>query len=562
MDGCFARLQFTRDYIGVIRATNCPDPEQYRKLEHHPSVQFLYFQNREKNALWLGIAGEHIDYLSEWFRSAHRALTCSSTVAAVIKNDLQVPRGEVDALFIGHAVVTPEVFDGFIRTYYAIYLADADEFLVMRPVARRDHDPGVPAAALLRGLTLCGNVDKVETPPGEERKRKPYDPIFKQIDEVIGPIGFSAKQAASDLADAWTGILKEAPPADIRDFVGEIEHTIDRIRRSKSYHPDDDTLSVIDGLAMSLRGKRRAAYELLSGIRDFEWPPSSPPMTYERAATRLMLRAVRRYAQDVAKRLDLDEYDFLPVVGQDFDHHPGLFSIEFKSHMEFSTVLIEFPAESRLRLGAIPMVAHQVARMRERELELIADHLAKEESNPRYAWLFRNDHDHHAGTDDGWEQHRHSLNEMGKQLAADLLAVAAVGPQYLYAISRFAVGTLGDFGVAASRHNRLSLSARLSACLGYLNAHDDFPKFESPYFIDGPKMVPPAIVKIVRGVAVRCELPSATETEEIAVILRDGRIVDDASPTGILAALWEGVVQQSGYIHEVAALISIAADAR
>ena len=60
----------------------------------------------------------------------------------------------------------------------------------------------------------------------------------------------------------------------------------------------------------------------------------------------------------------------------------------------------------------------------------------------------------------------------------------------------------------------------------------------------------------------RFERRSATETEEIAVILRDGRIVDDASPTGILAALWEGVVQQSGYIHEVAALISIAADAR
>jgi hypothetical protein len=559
MEHNLSRLRFTKDYVGVIRARECLSARLRNNVKHHPKAEFLYYEN-QSDGLWLGFSGEHIDPLAEWFLSAHRVVSCSSTIAAVLATKAELPKGRLDALLIDRAHLTAGVLENVIQSRYTIYLAHSDEFLVFVPEAT---DLGVIVKERIAGLHRCHTVPKATLNEDEvkretEKKREPYDPIFKQIQEVTDTIGASAKQAASDLVHDWRMILRTNPPDDIQKFEDEIEYTIDRIR-NLSLNPRHDILSVIDDLAMSLRAKRRASFGLYTNLRDFEWPPSSPTMNYERAATSLMLRAVRRYAHEVAKRLDVDEYNFMPVVGQDYDVHPGLFSVRYKKHLTYTTyqtVLVEFPAEIRLRLGAIPVIAHQIARMRERDLERIANLLAEKEDSPDLRCLFRGNHGHHA-TDESRERDEYYAREKGKQLAADLLATAATGPQYVFAIARFAIGTLGDFGTEVLEHrHRLTLSARISACLQYLGELS--PKFESPYFTRIPHCLPPAVLDIVRRV-VRTDGIDNRELQTVTETLRDGRIVADASPIAILAALWNAVVRRSGYLHEIAALISIAA---
>jgi hypothetical protein len=150
------------------------------------------------------------------------------------------------------------------------------------------------------------------------------------------------------------------------------------------------------------------------------------------------------------------------------------------------------------------------------------------------------------------------VDAVGKQLAADLFALAAVGPQYIFAIARFAVGTLGDFGRDVQLQSHAPLSARIAACLGYLHTYGIDCGFESPYFTGGPQVVPNSVISAVEAVTRPAEWPSADQVKTIAHTLREGRIVEGASPVAILGALWNGVVNQSGYVHEIAALISVA----
>lgn len=555
MQDCLSRLRFGKDYVGVIRSKDFVRQD----LKHDPKAEFSYFAN-ETEGLWLGFSGEHIDPLADWFLSSHRVVECRSTVAAVLATTAMLPNGTIDALFVDRTKVSADTLDAIVQKHYTIYLAHSDELLVL---VAESTDLQVEVKERVASLRLRHRVEK-NNPSDEElkrqaeKKRQPYDPIFKQIQEVTDTIGASAKQAASDLVHDWRAILRAEPPDDLQKSEEEIQYTIDRIRDLSRTARHDD-LPAIDDLAASLRAKRRAAFGLYTNLRDFEWPPSPPTMTYERAATSLMLRAVRRYSREVARKLDVDDYNFMPVVGQDYDLHPGLFAVRYKGHatlMTYQTVLIEFPAEIRLRLGALPAIAHQIARMRAREVERIADLLAEHEDSPDLHGLFRANHGHHT-TDEERERHEESAREKGKQLAADLLAAAAIGPQYVFAIARFAIGTLGDFGTEIlEHHSRLTMSARISACLQYLGPFS--PEFVSPYFTRIPHKLPRQVVDIVRRVVKDVGIDEG-EVTRVAEILRDGRIVMDASPITVLAALWNGVVRRSGYIHEIAALISIAA---
>ena len=561
-------LSFTARYIGVVRSAATPDASICERMAaEHPALAVWYFQSRE-GVLWVAQAGQHIRPLADWFRTAHKSLTCSSVLATAIDNGHKIPDVDCDAFDIRRDSARPDILESLLRTHFALYLPHSDSFLFFRETTRPEIELPVDAGEWKGNLTLpwCPLENESADTIGGKDRTVPlqYDPIDSQLKEVIDSIGITTCQAAADLATEWKEVLKEDPPHDIRQFESEIAQTIANIAKLINTGDRSEVLEVVDDYAKALRARHRAAFELRTKIRDFEAFPSPPILTYERAATPLVLRAMRRYAREVAARLNLEEYEFLPVVGHDFEVRPRLFSVPHRTYKAIlPTVLIEFPAEIRLRMGAVPVIAREIARMKSHALDTIAAQFCDEQSNGSdLAWLFpETDYRQRIRRDQDLGQRFDPVYQMGKELAADLLAVAAVGPQYIFAIARFAVGTLGDFSSAdrqSNQSNQLSFRARLSACLGMLAALGDYPPFVSPYLPEGRGTLSSEIVNLVKRGASTCFDYDPDELTRIFRLLRRGSIVDKACPTSILAALWNAVALRSGYMHEVAALMSLA----
>src|SRR5216684_2817833 len=563
MENCLLRLSFANRYLGIVRSVDRPEPAVYQRMsEDHTSLSVWYFQSDDE-VLWLAMAGEHIEPLAAWFRSAHTELVCSSALAAGIQNGGKVRCSVSEAIIFKKSSINEDAFAHILLANFALYLPHADTFLVLRDALSPPLAMPIEPDEWIRGLKaqLPFPVDEASDSDfgGDGEDHRHYDPIDSQLKEVMRSIGGSTCQAAADLAREWKQVFKEDPPADVQNFESEITETIKRIAELVSVGDRGEVLEVVDDYAMALRANLRAAFDLRSRLHDFEWPPSPPTLTFERAATPIILRAIKRYARDVAGKLDLEEYEFLPVVGQDFEVRPRLFSVPHPTHTQIlPTVLVEFPAEIRLRFGAIPVIAREIAQMKGHEIDTIAakfhEELAfgfhREWHTPELRLAER------GSADDARDRY---LETDLRALAADLLAVAAVGPQYVFAVARFAVGTLGDFSTAAWHStNRLSFRFRISACLGLLNSLGDYPPFVSPYLPEGPKALPDSIVSAVRRAVGDIKPHEPNEIVRITKALAAGSIVSDASPSAILSALWDAVARGSGYLNEVAALISLA----
>jgi len=195
------------------------------------------------------------------------------------------------------------------------------------------------------------------------------------------------------------------------------------------------------------------------------------------------------------------------------------------------------------RLGRVVLTLGDVERPRNPSLDLLLPTLKVRDGHPVVTEV---------------ERHQHLVSRVAKEIAADLLATAVAGPPFVFAMARFAVGQLGE--VDTERLHRLILTSfrtRLRACLGMLAAMGIQPGFHSAYLGDGPLELPDEVVDVVIAAAGAVYKSDEKELEKIRGALAAGRIVR-ARPTAILTALWRAVAERSGYLHEVAALMSIA----
>ena len=315
-------------------------------------------------------------------------------------------------------------------------------------------------------------VDGTEGTPTESATGS-YDPIDSQVNEVIRTVSDEARRGAVELIDEWKMSWPNRPvpddmerrPSDIDDEEMRIKGLLKNPTRTR-----DDLLLQLDRFAHTLRETRRHAEATRIKLRDYQWTPG-PRSDYNRMAAPMMLRAIERYAVDVAERFGLSGYVFLPGFGDEFGMNTRLFPpFEHQRRMPGPvTVLLELPGEVRLRLGALPMVAREIARKRESRRNQIAKCFANLENHGNAAvksMMPRDDDDPVL------------VRDVGEYLAADLLAASVVGPQYIYSMARFAVGNLAETTEAGTlQENRPTFPIRLKACLALLRAlgHHGYP---------------------------------------------------------------------------------------
>jgi hypothetical protein len=569
-----SELRFTEDYVGVVMATVRPKTDTYEKLRELPlsGVRAWYFEH-PAGALWIAEGGQHADGLTRWLRDADLFFArdaalmgrVTTMLAAVIRDGAAIPNEAAHVYRVDRRLPNP--LQQILGESFTIYLPHSDELLVLTTTKN--------ALRIDRAVDRAPEPFATITPTDQHiwarrvSHRKPYDPIEKQIDEVLGTASDTAYQAALDLVSAWEEVMKTAPPADIRNLSHamvedrrRIEELLEKRRASGRL---GDALADVDRYARSLLTIRRTAVDLHARVRDYQWPPRHRT-TYERVATAVMLRAIQRYATDLAQPLALDDYRFLPVVGNEFAMSADLFPSPAAAPADERpkrTVVIEVPAEVRLRLGALPMIAHAVAATMTQELDEIAVALASLERDGDTAAKrlipspqLRDGH----SIPDEMERHHRLARQAGKEIAKDLIASAIAGEPYVYALARFSIGNLGEFGTGGGLAVKsTAFKLRLAVCLGILKALGVPTGFSSSYLTGEPITLPDPIVRIVEAATeqVKNSRASNEELADITAALRRGDVVE-ARPSAILTALWRAVANRSGYLHEIAALVSVA----
>lgn len=536
-----------------MRADAHAPPGHYEKLkEEQPAGVGAWYFEHEGGALWIASGGEHAEPVTDWLHDAHLVFRCTTMLAAVLDNGATSPPADAFFFHIRRRDISA-VHEKLLRDSFTVYLPHCDEFLIFTPFARYWE---ADEAHILRSRVTVNARLAFDPPPPRPPRPGEYDPIEAQIREVLGSVSETARQAATDLASDWEEILGPPVPADIGNLKQEIEREKHRVRDlwHGARKTGADISSEIDQYAHSLKSMRRAAFDLRNGIRDYEWPPRQHA-TYESVATPLMLRALQRYAADLAAPLGIDRY-LLPLIGEEF----GALSVLPPAPAGAKkTEPIEVPPEIRLRLGALPMIAHPVVRLMDAEVGDIANAIGRISANEQ-PWIAEL-RLHILGRDEqsiSFEDLHARMQRSAREIAADLLAAAVAGPPYVFAMARFAVGNLGEsLRGPVPAGDRPPFRLRLAIVLGALEALGHITRFNSSYYSHAPVELPDSILAVVRKATANILPVDEPKIVEITTCLKTGRVAT-GRPTEIVTALWRAVAGRTGYLNEIAALVSVA----
>lgn len=567
-------LAFTNAYVGVV-TTNIAVPDAvYQQIAASPSdsVRASYFDYADvPGALWIAEAGKHAEPIVAWLSAAQKKIDCTTMLAAVISNGAVLPpTGDCYTFTVARTRLDDREMQRFRKlSQFICYLPYTDEFRFV--VQEIDQWTAVRRVLDAQPCQYFEITRRSDVPEGTLDQRPSssagYDPIAAQVKEVMLSMSGAALAAVGTLTDAWKEVWPPVPP-DVEGLTFEISEEQERISAELKVVPErsaerDAVLADIDRYAYLVSRIHHVASDLESKLLALDLSARNR-RTYEEVATPMMLHAVERYATDIAHRLGLTEYAFVPVIGSEFAVRPKLFPpIEEATTLTprgpFAAI-VEIPAEIRLRLGALPMIAREIAWLLEDDLDRISNRLQEMEQRDPWVTTFLPRRPQSPRTPpEALQRHKEVTLQCAREMAADLIAAAVAGPQYVFAMARFAVGTLSQSEHRGFRNGqRLQLRRRLSACLALLRTLGAPAEFTSIYLPENEVTLPKDLVDLV------CAIPScdgaslADDVAEVTHGLTRGCVVR-ARPRVILATLWRECVRRGAYVNEQAALVSVAA---
>jgi len=559
-------------YTGVASITKPLTDEQCDELMKSTAggVAICCFKYADGNgAILIATGGEHAEPVMEWLHKVSERDECTTMLSAVIDNGAEPPPSDAFAFTIKRKPLDAASVRQLIASErFIVYLPHRDEFCLFtadleqwRETSRTFGDCVGGPIELRRRPGTSADEGMAHRP-----RSSVYDPIAAQIREVMGPLTQLARDTIVDLRWRWNRVWPPVP-ADVRaldaEIAGEAERIQERLRSvSEMSGARDAVLHDVDRYARILQETRRLANELDAKLLEFEQVPLRRA-TYQHVTTPLMLCALERYTQDLAHRLGLTQWSYIPVLGERF----AITTPIFHGMREVvpagdgpRSAIVEMPAECRLRVGALPLIALALAWSMTDDLNRIAqllDRLANDGN--RWAQSLRPPPETDISPA-GLKKHDAHLVRAAKEVGANLIAAAVAGPPYVFAMARFAFGTLSlsDDGANGSVWHP-PFRKLLSSCLAILEQLGNPAGFTSVYLSESAAELPAQVVAMVRTIVTRgsCALGTA-DIPQILAELRSGLVVQ-AQPAAVLAALWGAVATRGQYVNEVAAVVSIAA---
>lgn len=559
------------EYVGVFVVSGSRDaPSIWPPVT---GAQFWAFETAGA-AYGFVLGGQHPEPVTAWLRATHALQVGTSMLAVTVRGGRPIPSDYDNYLFVfslAELIAADEISQVLTSDRFLLFLPHTDEILLLTSAADGLDLSRRLNARQARPITGLVRTAHVAVPASARpRSGAPYDPLESQIREVLGPATQNTSDALDNLARAWSANIGSVVPPEIRKSSESLRSRAAAIvQRLKAGREDDALLAQVDVLAQELQWVARRSRSLQDRLVDYR-PIATVPedvRTYEDHAGTLMLRAVGRYCHDVASRMNVaSDATVLPVFGDAYTITPLQFErADRRPLADATTFVLEFQSSSRTRLGAVPIVAHELA-------HLLADTSADattqveealfhdEALKPLFKQYLERYSNNESDSEAAWRRMQWRSMSWAKELAADVLATVAVGPSYLYAFSRFALGTLGDIrreDVFSHAETHPPIGLRLRSCAAVARLLFLDTKFSSRFL---PESGPTLPLEVLKNLAALVRDPFRTPPETLDTIMADLRAgqIAQARPTEILAALWRAVANKTGYVNEIGALVSVA----
>jgi hypothetical protein len=518
------------------------------------------------NAVLIASGSQHLEGTLNWLSRCHEASSGSSFVLA----QLRTPRSELNADYVDLHRLGLSEMPAFLQRFDEepnglVFLSVAtNEVIVVLPVhlSVRFYLP----APVLHGLEIRKQVPTGVANAPVPRSGRRYDPIAAQISEVLNRRSADMYRTVRSLRSAWQAAFPAGPilpTAKIEEGLdNHLSYARDFLATDPHYAP-----GLID-----------ASWKLFQDLEDA--CSSLTAMALQRAATpdpwrqplpasnqQLLLKACDRLVDESRKRAHLGDRPIVVLVGGKLRlRDPLSDAIEFflrRSNDPSFPRLIEVPRTYEFRIGALPLVAHETARCALAEYRLGRTLEAWWNRPTGRGFDFRSialpSRRESSAPELPDEYERRVRSDRMQEVMCDLIGCLIVGPAYLYAMCRFATGTLEEFTESRrASTSHVPLPFRASICLDLFAARGIPATLRSRYFEWSAALLDDELRVVLDGVVPR---PYDREDHDHALsvvqpaLLRGEPV--EATPSQVLNAMWDAVIQGRGYANEIAAAWSL-----
>ncbi len=569
----YDNLQLNKEYAGVFITKEIPRVDSFEHELLKGSVSVWLYESPEL-IISIVIGDEHTEPVLQWLQTAHDVVAGSSMIAGIWAGGTHHPsesasylfRIRIDQLDLNELQAVAKESDLF-----CLVLSFAEELCILTD--------GTTGLKLLRIFTnipkpITGFALRATRKTVEHKKSssRPYDPIGSQVSEVVSRMSVALEQQLKETTSLWRIATNQDPPVELLSLEQELRHHIQQLTESlRSARTDPERkpplLEQVDVLARWMRAISQNSAKLQNQLKDY-MPPEDPWIyykTYIELSTPLVLRAARNYMSELKDRTGLLKQSFILSFGDEISFQEEIFPDmpNIYRHTKDRVIIFSLPRELKLRLGAFPVVAHQVAhqvvKLRIGSVRELISKKPEDSLLQEIIKVFDNKPEQSANVQDHDPiNNLEDFTRWAEELVCDLIATTVAGPAYVCAMARFATGTLSDFiGRGSSTLSFPSYSSRVLVCLRFLNSLGFNIPFSSEYLVSDIK---PLEEDFVKGIVALVPNPYTVEQNKelgrIQAELMAGRIVK-ASPVQILNAIWDAVIRKSGYVNEISTLISL-----
>jgi hypothetical protein len=572
-------LTLSPRYAGLFVAQSASSKELIT-LEIPNGVTLLVYSSPQLSLSFL-IGDQHTESVIQWLQRAHEVALGSSFLTGII-GEIDTSMPYTECYFFRWAL------DTFNETvFHDVIQAQSLSMVDPRQSEIYILTPSVKGLELSRSCAFLGSANTglileyaKANPETTKKPKRPYDPVGAQVNEVLFRSSVALKDQLKHLQLMWPARIRSEPPLELRNAESDVDAFVasaKQLERAESPITKNIILQEIDVFAQWMAQASRICTRLMRGIADYdsEVDPWITSCSYSEQARPMMLTSAKNFVEEIADRCGLREKtQIIPIVGSNFTAYMALLprvdwlASPLKNEHPSNTVVLTMPKQVQLRLGALPILAHEVAHIVIRDHSELMIAVASQQFGDEETSIYRliGQLDLPTSRDSAAERMDYARKfetavGWSEEILCDLAATLMAGPAYVYAACRFITGTLSEFTEKPSSTNsHPPLVERIRICLDFLSSIGFETTFESAFIDSVRRPFPAQLSSKLKSIVGNSYLP-AEHTDAIGRVkqeLASGR-PSSGNPVQILNALWDGVMKRDVYVNEIALAISLQA---
>jgi hypothetical protein len=579
MDPQISGLRYRPEYLGLFQTNAAHASGLFLSAPRHPGREVTVFE-AVGQTLAVVTGNTHADPVCELLTEWHEKVTGGSFLAVAFSRSATPPPEDSFVFRIPMDLMTVALLRAIQSSEYVLAIHSISEgaaWLFCRNATDAFLGSEAPGGVTQRRYAFAGHIPRLAAVKGRSAG---YDPIGSRISELLNQTLPALGENVQMLKRKWNKDIGGRLPPDIASLTKTIESATGEVRNDLTDDSGDDMLDRLEQrilwTGLWAHTNINQSQRLCSQLEDHRsgLDPMGQHKTFLEAGGSVLLRAAGALGQELLRRLSRGEkYDLFAVFGREVSVQQGIFfrSSDGGEKPTREIQLLSIPHTFRLRLGALPAIAHPIAHLWSSSA---AWKLVTESARERHSG-FAVDVLRQVAPDLGRtsfqdlplekevelvEKQLRPAQRWADEIVADLLACAVCGPAYLFSLARFTSYPVSSVRKSAKTAGEFPpIRDRISLCHSFFKTSGIEVPFHSRFMPDPVAADLGVLREEILGAVAKpyTGQEHAAATGNVKAALMRGQMVD-VEPTQVLNAIWDGVVRKSGYVNEFSALTSIA----